>query len=52
MCENSGTCLELEVTCCALCGTHMNTQIYNGDLLEGAAQAGVETIVGPQPFML
>lgn len=33
-------------------GTHMNTHIHNGDLLEGAAQAGVETNVGPQPFML
>jgi len=25
---------------------------YNGDLLEGVAQTGVETFGGPQPFML
>lgn len=25
---------------------------HNADLLEGAAQAGVETRGGPQPFML
>ena len=39
---------------CLMKNVHEHTHIgtHSGDLLEGAAQDGVETCGGPQPFML
>ena len=51
-CSDSGLFLLLYVKFSHAVEEKKNIFKYNGDLLEGAAQTGVETFGGPQPFIL